>query len=109
MALPACIWGQGLFHVVQKTSYASLATIPTDSPYVMKHLRGRVGYFTEKGGTIAWLIDGKDSALVDSQFPEQMAHLITEANKLTDDGWNALFNTTTMQTIPVAISVSWGK
>ncbi len=83
----------GLISCSPKTSYTSLATIPTDSPYVMKHLRGRVGYFTEKGGTIAWLIDGKHSALVDSQFPEQMAHLITEAKKITDGNWNVLFNT----------------
>lgn len=93
LGLAGLYLGSGLISCSPKTSYASLTTIPTDSPYVMKHLRGRVGYFTEKGGTIAWLIDGKNSALVDSQFPEQMAHLITEANKLTDDSWNALFNT----------------
>lgn len=93
LGLAGLYLGSGLISCSQKTSYAALAAIPAESPYVMKHLRGSVGYFTEKGGTIGWLIDGKNSALVDSQFPEQMAHLLAEASKITDDNWNVLFNT----------------
>ena len=76
-----------------KTSYKTLSAIPVDAAYQMKHLRGRVGYFTEKGGTIAWMIDGKNAAVVDTQFPEQIDHLLAEAIKMTDDRFDAVFNT----------------
>lgn len=76
-----------------KTTYKSLENIPADAPYLMKHLRGRVGYFTEKGGTIAWMIDGKNAAVVDTQFPEQIDHWMLEAKKITDDQFDAVFNT----------------
>jgi glyoxylase-like metal-dependent hydrolase (beta-lactamase superfamily II) len=59
----------------------------------MKHLRGHVGYFTEKGGTIVWYADKKNSAIVDTQFPEQINHLISEFKKFTNPSIEAVFNT----------------
>jgi cyclase len=65
----------------------------TNLAYNMKHLRGNVGIFTEKGGTIMWYNDGKDSAVVDTQFPEQATHLREELKKLSGENLTALFNT----------------
>lgn len=39
-------------------------------------LRGNVGIFTERGGTIGWLVNGDGVAVVDSQFPEQAQNCI---------------------------------
>ncbi|MDZ7896702.1 MAG: MBL fold metallo-hydrolase [Arcicella sp.] len=64
-----------------------------DNPYKMKMLRGDVGVFTEKGGTIAYLKTKKGFAVVDSQFPEQSTHLITELKKLSEKPIKLLINT----------------
>ncbi len=41
-------------------------------------LRDNVGYFTERGGTIGFVLDPEGIVVVDSQFPDQANHLITE-------------------------------
>ncbi len=64
-----------------------------ENPYKMKILRGGVGVFTEKGGTIAYLQTNKGFAVVDSQFPEQSTHLITELKKLSEKPVQLLINT----------------
>ena len=64
-----------------------------DNPYKMKMLRGDIGVFTEKGGTIAYLQTKKGFAVVDSQFPEQSTHLITELKKLSEKPIQLLINT----------------
>jgi cyclase len=83
----------GLSACSKKTNYSMLKNIAEDKPYKMSLIRGKVGYFKEKGGTIGWMIDGGNSVVVDTQFPEQAAHLIEEHNKLTDAKIEALFNT----------------
>ena len=45
-------------------------------PAVFTPIRGDVGYFTMRGGTIGWLVNADAVAAVDSQFPEQAAALI---------------------------------
>ena len=47
-----------------------IAHIYNQDPFKIKLLRGGVGVFTEKGGTIAYLITKKGLAVVDTQFPE---------------------------------------
>jgi len=42
----------------------------------MKVLRNNVGIFTERGGTIAWMIDKQGIVVVDTQFPDTAPHLI---------------------------------
>ena len=42
-----------------------------DPAYQIKTLRGNMGIFTEKGGTIAWLINKEGIVVVDAEFPEQ--------------------------------------
>jgi glyoxylase-like metal-dependent hydrolase (beta-lactamase superfamily II) len=70
-----------------------LAAMFAQNPYKMKDLRGGVGVFTERGGTIAYLVTPKGIAVVDSQFPEQSTHLIGELKKLSDKPIQLLINT----------------
>ena len=43
--------------------------------FTMKPLRGSVGYFTERGGTIVWMIEDDAVVVVDTQFPDQAENL----------------------------------
>ena len=63
------------------------------SNYDMKHLRGNVGIFTERGGTIGWLIQEDNIVVVDAQFREQANHLIDEIRKKEDAPIRYLINT----------------
>jgi cyclase len=70
-----------------------LAQLFTDDPWKMKILRNDVGIFTEKGGTIAYLLTKKGIVVVDAEFPEQSQHLITELKKINDNPFQLLINT----------------
>jgi hypothetical protein len=48
------------------------------NPYEMKLIRRNVGFFTEKGGTIGYLVQPEGIIVVDAQFKEQSEHLIKE-------------------------------
>src|SRR5258706_5056856 len=61
--------------------------------YTMKLLRRNVGIFSEKGGTIGWLIQPNSIVIVDSQFPEQAGHLIDEIKKYPVAPMKYLINT----------------
>ncbi len=65
--------------------------IPT--AYDMKLLRRNVGIFSEKGGTIGWLIQPDFTVIVDSQFREQADHLIDELKKQSASPIKYLINT----------------
>jgi cyclase len=45
-------------------------TAPPPAKPVFTDLRGNVGFFTARGGTIAYLIDGGSVLVVDTQFPD---------------------------------------
>lgn len=59
----------------------------------MKTLRNNVGIFTERGGTIAWLIDKQGIVVVDTQFPDTAVHLIEEIKKQSSLELDLLINT----------------
>lgn len=61
--------------------------------YEMKALRGDVGIFTERGGTILWKLSDDGIAVVDTQFKPQAGHLIEEIKKKSDRQIDALINT----------------
>jgi len=61
--------------------------------YQMEMLRNNVGIFTERGGTIAYMITNQGIVVVDSQFPDQSKHLIAEIQKQTDRKIDLLVNT----------------
>lgn len=68
--------------------------IPLDFlAYEMKTIRGNVGYFTERGGTIGWLIQNDLVVIIDSQFQDQAKNLISELDKRNATPIRYLINT----------------
>ena len=64
-----------------------------DDPWKITMLRNDIGIFTEKGGTIAFMLSKKGIVVVDTQFPEQSQHLITELKKKSEKPFKLLINT----------------
>lgn len=62
-------------------------------PWKMRILRGNVGIFYEKGGTIAYLLSPSGIVVVDAEFPEQAGHLIEQLKKQSDKPFELLINT----------------
>lgn len=75
------------------SSKSLLARLLAEDPYTMKDLRGGVGIFSERGGTIAYLINREGIAVVDTQFPEQSTHLIEALKKKGEQPIQYLINT----------------
>ncbi len=63
------------------------------SNYEMKLLRRNVGFFTEKGGTIGYLIQPEGIVVVDAQWKEQSEHLIAELKSQSSAPFPYLINT----------------
>ena len=85
---------------VQSGSLAlSLSALPNRisminlSAYQMTPLRRNVGIFTEKGGTIGWLIQPEAFVVIDTQWKEQSESLLAEIRKKTDAPMPFLINT----------------
>ena len=62
-------------------------------PWKITMLRNDVGIFTERGGTIAFLLSKDGIVVVDSQFPDQSKHLIDELKKKNEQPFKLLINT----------------
>jgi cyclase len=69
-----------------------LAALKID-PWKITMLRKGVGIFTERGGTIAFLLGKEELAVVDTQFPDQSKHLVAELKKLSTNPFKLLINT----------------
>ena len=67
--------------------------LASTSSFEMELLRGNVGYFTERGGTIGWMIGADGVVVVDAQFPAQAQHLIEEIRKESQSPIEFLINT----------------
>ena len=80
--------GISLFH---KSLFANI--LRTKSPFKMSSIRNNVGLFTERGGTIGWMISENGIVVVDTQFPEQSVHLIDEIKKQSGRKIDLLINT----------------
>lgn len=61
--------------------------------YEMKLIRRNVGFFTEKGGTIGYLLQPDSIVIVDAQFKEQSEHLIKEIQSKSSAPFSYLINT----------------
>ncbi|MFT7484070.1 MAG: cyclase [Oceanospirillaceae bacterium] len=61
------------------------ARLLNKDPFEMRELRGGVGIFTERGGTIAYLQTKDGISVVDTQFPEQSNHLIEALKKTSGE------------------------
>jgi cyclase len=79
----------GALTLVQQQLLAGLF----EDPWKIQMLRGEVGIFTERGGTIAFLLSKKGIVVVDSQFPDQAKHLIDELKNRSDKPIELLINT----------------
>jgi len=64
-----------------------------EDPWKITMLTDNLGIFTERGGTIAFLLGKKDIVVVDSQFPDQSKHLIDELKKRSENPFSLLINT----------------
>jgi glyoxylase-like metal-dependent hydrolase (beta-lactamase superfamily II) len=72
---------------------SSLASFLFDPAWKIKMLTDDIGIFTEKGGTIAFLLTKKGIVVVDSQFPDTAGHLIEELKKKNSKPFKYLINT----------------
>lgn len=59
----------------------------------MTMIRGNVGYYTERGGTIGCYLTKDQSVVIDTQFPEQAANMLAEIRKVNANKINLLINT----------------
>ncbi len=64
-----------------------------DDPWKIKFLRNDISIFTERGGTVAFLLSKKGIVVVDAEFPDQSKHLIDEVKKKSDKPFKLLINT----------------
>jgi len=71
----------------------SLASFLNDPAWKIKMLTADIGIFTEKGGTIGFLLTKKGMVVVDSQFPDTAGHLIEELKKKSAKPFRFLINT----------------
>lgn len=74
-------------------SNQSLAAFLSDPTWTIKMLTDDFGVFTEKGGTILFMITKKGMVVVDSQFPDTALHLINELKKKSENPFLYLINT----------------
>jgi cyclase len=62
-------------------------------PWKVKMLRNDIGIFTERGGTIGFMLSKQGKVVVDTEFPEQAKHLISELNTRSEKPFHLLINT----------------
>ena len=74
-------------------SPSALANFLADPAYKIKMLTDSIGMFTEKGGSIIFMITKEGVVVVDSQFPDTAQHLIDEIKKKTEKPFRLLINT----------------
>lgn len=80
----------GLLAVSSKDIFAAFLQQPA---YKIKMLRGDIGIFSEKGGTIGFYPSREGYIVVDSQFADSSQHLIDELKKRKDKPIKMLINT----------------
>jgi cyclase len=71
----------------------NLLSMLFQEPWKISMLTDDLGIFSERGGTIAFLLAKDEIVVVDAQFPEQSQHLIDELKKRSTQPFSTLFNT----------------
>jgi len=79
----------GTLTIVQQKIFSAF----TQQAWKINMLTNDIGIFTERGGTIAFLLSKKEIVVVDSQFPDQSKHLIDELKKKSEKPFSLLINT----------------
>lgn len=82
-------FGFGALAIAQQSILSALF----EDPWKITMLTKEIGIFTERGGTIAFMLDKKGIVVVDSQFPDQSKHLIDELKKKSEKSFRLLINT----------------
>lgn len=80
----------GLMALSSKELFAAFLQQPA---FKMKMLRGDIGVFTERGGTIGFYQSKDGYAVIDSEFPDPAKHLIVELKKMKEMPFKFLINT----------------
>lgn len=70
-----------------------LAAFLQQPAFKIKMLRGDIGIFSERGGTIGFYPSSEGYVVIDSQFPDPAKHLIDELKKTKDIPFKFLINT----------------
>jgi glyoxylase-like metal-dependent hydrolase (beta-lactamase superfamily II) len=86
----------GELSITQQKIFASLfSKTPTSAPppWMFHMMTDKIGVFTERGGTIGFLLEQKGVVVVDAQFPDTAPHLIGEVQKNSDASIKYLINT----------------
>jgi cyclase len=76
--------------LIKKNTFASMIG-PYE--YQVKMLRNNIGIFTERGGTIGFLLSKDGIIVIDAQFPDTAPHFIEEAKKQSTASFTNLLNT----------------
>lgn len=71
----------------------SLLAAMTEDPWKIHMLTDTIGVFTERGGTILFFLSKEGPVVVDTEFPEQAGHLITELKKRSTQPFALVINT----------------
>jgi cyclase len=71
----------------------ALANMLNTFDYNIKMLRNDVGIFTERGGTIGFLLSKDGIVVIDAQFPDTAQHLIDDLKKRSTNPFRYLLNT----------------
>lgn len=82
-----------LLGVLALQGKSALAGLLSDPAWNIKMLKDNIGIFTEKGGTILFMLTKEGIVVVDSQFPDTAPHLIDELKKKTERPFRLLINT----------------
>ena len=71
----------------------ALASMLNTADYNIKMLRNDVSIFTERGGTIGFLLSKDGIVVIDAQFPDTAQHLIDDLKKRSTNPFRYLLNT----------------
>jgi len=71
----------------------ALAGVLNTFEYNIRMLRNDVGIFTERGGTIGFLLSKDGIVVIDAQFPDTAPHLIDDLKKRSTNPFRYLLNT----------------
>lgn len=74
----------------QKNALAQLFNVPA---HTITMLRNNVGIYTERGGTIGFLLAPEGIVVIDSQFPDTATNFINETKKTNTTPFRFLLNT----------------
>ncbi len=71
----------------------ALASVLSTYDFNIRMLRNNIGIFTERGGTIGFLLSKDGIVVIDAQFPDTAMHLIDELKKKSTNPFRYLLNT----------------